>query len=221
MIKYEINQEGDLEFLVDGSVVGGADNQSSGIHYFTYPPVSNNSHQFGVNFNDIYGDSDSDVKTYNVGDGIEAPSGLTSSYSSSKVVLTWTDNATNEDGFVIERKQDSSGVWSEIATIGPSPASGRTVTSTDSNINSNTSYFYRVKAVNQCWSSDYSNVTYIYTGSSTSPPANGCKNVGQTCSSAVECCEGLTCLYNSNVCKPPPSGSGGGGGNGNTGFISP
>ncbi len=224
-IKYEVNQGGNLEFLVDGSVIGGANNQSSGVHYYTYPPVSNTTHQFGVNFDGIYGGSDSDVKTYNVGDGIEAPSALGANYSPVKVTLTWVDNADNEDGFVIERKLESATSWQEIASIGPSttPATS-TVTYVDNTVQTKESYFYRVKAVNQCWSSDYSNIAFVYTDSNSSPPSGGCKNVGETCGSSVECCEGLTCQYGSNVCKNPPSGGSGnssGGGSGNTGIKAP
>ena len=32
-----------------------------------------------------------------------------------QLTLSWTDNSTNEDGFKIERKSDSTGTFAEIA----------------------------------------------------------------------------------------------------------
>jgi PKD repeat protein len=73
---------------------------------------------------------------------INAPSNLTASVSRTKVVtLRWTDNATNETGFAIERApQGSTGfgqvgtVAANVATYAESPGSGRWV--------------YRVRALN-------------------------------------------------------------------------
>ena len=52
----------------------------------------------------------------------QAPTGLTTTAaSSSQINLTWTDNATNEDGFKIERAPDSggnAGTFAQIATVG-------------------------------------------------------------------------------------------------------
>ena len=36
-----------------------------------------------------------------------------------QLTLSWTDNSTNEDGFKIQRRSDSTGMFTEIATVGP------------------------------------------------------------------------------------------------------
>ena len=54
--------------------------------------------------------------------------------------LSWTDNATGEDGFSIERKQ-SGGAYSEITTVGPNVTSH-----TDGGLSPNVPYSYRVRA---------------------------------------------------------------------------
>ncbi len=202
-VEYSINQDGDLKFYVDGDLVGGANGQTSGTHYYTYPPVSNEQHNFSVSFSGIYGGSDNDNRTYQVGDGIYAPSGLISTFSDDFVELEWQDNSDNEDSFIVERKQQQTGVWEEkyrvSANTSPVPSQ---VIFYDRDIIKEQSYYYRVKAVNQCWSSDYSNVTYVYTDNNTPPPGEGCINQNERCSNSLECCEGLVCMNDSNICKP-------------------
>ena len=56
------------------------------------------------------------------------------------ILLTWTDNATGEDGFSIERKL-SGGAYSEIITVGPNVTSH-----TDTLLSPNIPYSYRVRA---------------------------------------------------------------------------
>jgi hypothetical protein len=56
------------------------------------------------------------------------------------IQLTWTDNATGEDGFSIERKL-SGGAYSEITTVGPN-----VTTYTDMGLAPNVPYAYRVRA---------------------------------------------------------------------------
>ncbi|HEY9063141.1 MAG TPA: S-layer homology domain-containing protein [Pseudobacteroides sp.] len=73
-----------------------------------------------------------------------APDNFTySAVSSSSVKLTWRDNSNNESGFKVERKDNSTGNWTEIAAL------QQNVTShTVSGLNSSTSYTYRIKAFN-------------------------------------------------------------------------
>jgi hypothetical protein len=48
-----------------------------------------------------------------------APSGVTATaISVSQINLTWTDNSSNEDGFVISRSTTSGGPYTDIATVG-------------------------------------------------------------------------------------------------------
>ena len=61
----------------------------------------------------------------------------------STVVLTWTDNAFNESGYVIERTTDAGNTWSVVATV-----LAGSVGYTDTNLNESSSYGYRVSATN-------------------------------------------------------------------------
>ena len=82
-----------------------------------------------------------------------APSNLTASPASgSSILLLWTNNASNNTGFAIERESGSSG-FSQIATVGPSIAQY-----TDNGPVPNVAYSYRVAAFNNDGFSPYSNI---------------------------------------------------------------
>jgi hypothetical protein len=84
-----------------------------------------------------------------------APSGLrVTSTTSSKIILAWTDNAGNESGFRIQRKQGATGTYAEIATRG---ANVTTYTDNDSALLDGTQYYYKVCAYNSAGNSDFSN----------------------------------------------------------------
>jgi len=88
-----------------------------------------------------------------------APTNLTGSViSTTQINLNWTDNATNEDGYKIERKTGSG----NYAVVG-STASNMT-TFNDLGLTPNTSYTYRVYAFNSAGNSiQYSNEVTIST----------------------------------------------------------
>lgn len=65
------------------------------------------------------------------------------------VNLAWTDNANNEDGFRIERKLLSSS-YVQIASL---PAN--TTSYADPNVNSGTTYTYKMYSFNSAGSSNY------------------------------------------------------------------
>ena len=65
--------------------------------------------------------------------------------------VMWVDNATNEAGFKIERKQGTSGRYSQIATV-----SANTTSYGDANLSPSTTYCYRVRAYNSAGNSAYS-----------------------------------------------------------------
>jgi hypothetical protein len=91
-----------------------------------------------------------------------APSGLVATASSSSVVdLVWSDNASDETGYVVERSLTGAGAWSVVAGSLPAGTTGFR----DSGLSASTQYFYRVKAVNAAGSSGYSN-----TASATTAP---------------------------------------------------
>jgi len=83
-----------------------------------------------------------------------APSGLASSnVKKYQLTLSWTDNSQVESGYKVERKTLASS-WEEIKTL---PANA--VNYTDSDINCETYFMYRVKAFNDAGDSEYSNTT--------------------------------------------------------------
>jgi titin len=81
-----------------------------------------------------------------------APTNLKVSATAGNVAtLTWTDHASNETGFKIERKTGS-GNYAEVATV-----NANTTSYTNSGLSANTTYHYRVRAYNAAGNSAYSN----------------------------------------------------------------
>lgn len=92
---------------------------------------------------------------------VAAASGLSVSLVGGALVLTWTDNATNDRGYLIERSTTSAVAGFEPLPFGSAGVSATTWTDTD--VASNTTYWYRVKATNgDC--NTYSNVATYTTG---------------------------------------------------------
>ncbi|WP_458008562.1 glycosyl hydrolase family 8 [Flavobacterium sp. PL002] len=77
---------------------------------------------------------------------------LVSVVSNSQINLSWTDTATNETGFKIERASGN-GSYSQIATVGAG-----VVTYNNTALTANTLYNYRVRATNNIGDSGYSNI---------------------------------------------------------------
>lgn len=89
--------------------------------------------------------------------------------SSSQIDLSWTDNASNETGFRVERAPDVGGVagtYSAIAALGPDASSY-----SDNGLTSGTTYWYRVFAYNGDGDSGPSNAISATTVAVTSPPS--------------------------------------------------
>jgi C1A family cysteine protease len=84
-----------------------------------------------------------------------APTNLVATaVSGSQINLSWTDNASNETGFRIERcKGPACTVFTQIATVGANVTSYA-----NTGLSTNTSYRYRVRAYNASGSSAYSNI---------------------------------------------------------------
>jgi hypothetical protein len=92
-----------------------------------------------------------------------APSGLgASAVGSSQVDLSWSDNASNETGFEVERSTNGSS-FSLAATVGSNVESW-----SDTGRSANTTYSYRVRAINGGGESSYSNTASATTGGTTS-----------------------------------------------------
>lgn len=87
-----------------------------------------------------------------------APSGLSAdSVSADEVKLSWDDNSGNESGFKLERAVGG-GSFSLIATLGVGIEEY-----TDSSVDPDTTYSYKVKAYNTFGSSAYSNTLSVST----------------------------------------------------------
>ncbi len=82
---------------------------------------------------------------------LSAPSNLAATASSSGAILNWTNNATNEDGFKIERHNTATTTFSEIVSVG-----ANAIMYTDPGLSPDT-YTYRVRAFNSGGFSSYSN----------------------------------------------------------------
>ncbi|HEX8323302.1 MAG TPA: PQQ-dependent sugar dehydrogenase, partial [Tepidisphaeraceae bacterium] len=80
-----------------------------------------------------------------------APTGLTARYVNNVVQLAWTDNATNETAFRIERRYRG-WVWESLVTVGQNVSSYA-----DTSTFSGAAYEYRVVAVNGAGDSTLSN----------------------------------------------------------------
>jgi hypothetical protein len=90
----------------------------------------------------------------------QAPSNLVAALQNGKnVYLTWTDNSTNETGFVIERSENN-GAFVQLAAPGAQSNTG-SMSYTDTSILAGMNYTYRVKAVNYIGASDYSNIASV------------------------------------------------------------
>jgi len=92
-----------------------------------------------------------------------APSGLTATaVSSSQIDLRWQDNSDNEDGFKIERRTGAES-YTVIDTVG-----AEVENYSDTGLDPNTTYYYRVRAFNIAGYSGYSNEA-----SATTPAGEG------------------------------------------------
>lgn len=81
-----------------------------------------------------------------------APSDLVATAAGTdEIDLVWVDNASNETGFELERSLDGSTGWTQIATPAADAESY-----TDTGLDQDTEYFYRIRAVNAEGNSAYS-----------------------------------------------------------------
>lgn len=86
-----------------------------------------------------------------------APTNLTAlGATTSSVTFGWTDNATNETGFLVQRSKNGTGTWSNVSSL---PAD--TTTSTQIGITTTALRYYRVRAFNSYGNSTWSNTISI------------------------------------------------------------
>jgi len=83
-----------------------------------------------------------------------APSGLVADEGGCALInITWVDNASDEDGFILERSADGISGWVAIASLGANVTSVTDLTGVACQI-----WFYRVKSFNASGNSGYSNI---------------------------------------------------------------
>ena len=93
-----------------------------------------------------------------------APSGLTAAATSATTVeLTWTDDAGDETGFLVERSTDGGATFSALAS-----AAADATSFVDATVVADTTYAYRVAAENAAGTSAWSNTATV-----TTPPDGG------------------------------------------------
>ena len=99
--------------------------------------------------------------------GLNPPTNLTATaLSTSRIDLAWTDNATAETGYKIERSTDGVN-FSQIATL-----VANVTTYSNTNLTSSTSYTYRVRAYKSADNSAYSNTAGATTHPAPAAPSN-------------------------------------------------
>jgi hypothetical protein len=82
---------------------------------------------------------------------IASPTNLAAkAVSTSRIDLTWTDNATNETAYRVERSNDGSH-WATVATL-----AANSISYQNTGLAAGTKYYYRVRATNASGSSNYS-----------------------------------------------------------------
>lgn len=110
-----------------------------------------------------YSDFSEEVSTSGSGGVLQA-----AAVGASAIYLTWADNTSNELGFRIERKLASQSTFSRIGTVGPNIREF-----TDTGLNSNTTYDYRVAHFTSTAVGEWSNTASATTWSMDVPaPSN-------------------------------------------------
>ncbi|MDP3069084.1 MAG: N-acetylmuramoyl-L-alanine amidase [Opitutaceae bacterium] len=79
------------------------------------------------------------------------PSGLAAINEAGAVTFTWTDHATNETGYRVQRREPAAEAWTTVATLPAGATNYR-----DTTVSGNEAYTYRVQAFNAAGSSGQS-----------------------------------------------------------------
>lgn len=101
------------------------------------------------------------------------PSALTvGTTTGTAITISWTDNATNETAYAVERCSGAS--CSSYSAVSASPLAANSTTHTETGLSTSTVYRFRVKATNSFGSSSYITSSDITTASTSSASANMC-----------------------------------------------
>jgi hypothetical protein len=123
--------------------------------------LSNGLHTLSASVTDAGGTTATTTITVTVANTAvpAAPSNLVATAASStRVSLTWRDNAGNESGFAIFRATGGGNTFVQIATVGPNVTAFA-----DTTVRPATSYKYRVRAFNGAGASSFSNTANVRT----------------------------------------------------------
>lgn len=97
-----------------------------------------------------------------------SPSGATAATSTSTSIrVSWIDNASNEDAYLLERSASSSSGFTQVGTT-----SANATSYTDVGLSASTTYYYRVRASNSAGQSAFSNVASATTPATSPPPSD-------------------------------------------------
>jgi hypothetical protein len=88
-------------------------------------------------------------------------------FAAMSATLTWQDNSSNEDQFIVEKSDLPAGTFTQIGLVGTN-----VTTFTETNLLPGTQYCYRVKASNAAGVSLPSNVACVTTLSIPTAPGN-------------------------------------------------
>lgn len=110
-------------------------------------------------FDDVYYNTSAYSEEIDVTTGIPAPpSDLSYEWvSSSRIKLVWSDNSSNETGFIVERRSLSS-TYQEVGRT-----DANAVCFLDMGLRAGTTYYYRVRAVNRTVNSNFTKETRVVT----------------------------------------------------------
>ena len=78
--------------------------------------------------------------------------------STSHIDVTWSDNGSDEKGFIVLRSANKGKTWSQVGQVGID-----VTTFADTGVIANKLYRYRVRAFNTAGSSDFSNTVIVAT----------------------------------------------------------
>ncbi len=109
-----------------------------------------------------------------------APTGLAATaVSSTRIDLAWTDRASDEQGFQVERSTDDAS-FQPIATL-----AADTAAYSDTSVAASTTYYYRVRAFNAAGDSAYSNTASATTPAPTPVPPAAPDNLSASATSST------------------------------------
>jgi fibronectin type 3 domain-containing protein len=149
------------------------------VAYFSNPDVLVNGYPSGIDYEtDPANSADNARSMNNTADTVAAfragssntvpnePTGLgATTISGSQINLVWTDNASNETGFRVERSTNGT-TFTEIAVL-----AANSVTYSSTGLTAGATYWYRVRAYNSKGNSGYSNVASAQATPPQPPPA--------------------------------------------------